>query len=376
MQILNLNSRVIIENGITEKLEEILKKKKFKRALFCIDNGFFNSKIWNKYEKIFKKIKFQELIINCNSEPTYNLLNFYLSKVRKMKIDVVVAFGGGSCMDYSKAIAALYNKKGHPIKFRGFDKVKKPGIPCICIPTTAGTGSEASHNASFVDTKKKIKMGINGNNMFTELSILDAKNVVSCPKKAAISSAVDAFVHAVEGFSCKKSNQFTDLLAIEVLRLFKISVLDLNKKKPNLKKRLNLLYAAYLSGIIQMNSGSGISSAMSYPLSAIYKVPHGIGGGIFILDVVDYNIKNGYSKYKLISKHLNLKKNSSKSFLMYFKNVFKKLNVPTKLSYFKITHNQVNTLYKKTILMQNSFDQNPVKFDIRKNYKNFIKKYL
>ena len=57
-------------------------------------------------------------------------------------------------MDYSKAIAALYNKKGHPIKFRGFDKVKKPGIPCICIPTTAGTGSEASHNASFVDTKK------------------------------------------------------------------------------------------------------------------------------------------------------------------------------------------------------------------------------
>ena len=125
-----------------------------------------------------------------------------------------------------------------------------------------------------------------------------------------------------------------------------------------------------------MNSGSGISSAMSYPLSAIYKVPHGIGGGIFILDVVDYNIKNGYSKYKLISKHLNLKKNSSKSFLMYFKNVFKKLNVPTKLSYFKITHNQVNTLYKKTILMQNSFDQNPVKFDIRKNYKNFIKKYL
>ena len=91
-------------------------------------------------------------------------------------------------------------------------------------------------------------------------------------------------------------------------------MLDLNKKKPNLKKRLNLLYAAYLSGIIQMNSGSGISSAMSYPLSAIYKVPHGIGGGIFILDVVDYNIKNGYSKYKLISKHLNLK-NSSKVFL-------------------------------------------------------------
>ena len=84
-----------------------------------------------------------------------------------MKIDVVVAFGGGSCMDYSKAIAALYNKKGHPIKFRGFDKVKKPGIPCICIPTTAGTGSEASHNASFVDTKKKIKMGINGNNTFS-----------------------------------------------------------------------------------------------------------------------------------------------------------------------------------------------------------------
>lgn len=377
MSILNLNSRAIVKNGTTIKLDEILKDKKYYKPLFCIDNGFYMSKEWKRYEIKFKKnIKFRKIIINCDTEPTYDLLNFYLSEVKKIKIDVIVSFGGGSTMDYSKAIAALYNKKGHPIKYRGFNNIKYPGIPCICVPTTAGTGSEASHNASFVDTRKKIKMGINGINMFADLAILDAENLKSCPRSAAISSAVDAFVHAVEGYSCKNSNEFTDLLSLEVIKKIKNSILDLNKKKPDMRKRLDLLYAAYLSGIIQMNSGSGISSAMSYPLSVLYKVPHGIGGGLFVLDIVEYNINKGFDKYKLISKHLSLTNKSSKSFLKHFRQIFNKLKVPRKLTHFKINVDQIDILKKNTIVMQKSFDQNPIKFDIKKKYKKFIMRYF
>ena len=132
-------------------------------------------------------------------------------------------------MDTSKAIGAIFHYKKRAINFKGFDKVKKAGIPVVCIPTTAGTGSEASYNASFVDEKTKIKMGINGKNVFPKISILDAKNIISCPKFAAVSSAVDLFVHAIEVMFVK-SNIFCDMLATEVIRIFLDSVLDLNKK--------------------------------------------------------------------------------------------------------------------------------------------------
>jgi alcohol dehydrogenase class IV len=378
MQYLNLNSRVIIKNNITSDLQSILKSKSFFTPLFCIDSGFYLSQTWKKYEKIFsKKINFKKIIIDCKYEPTYENLEFYRKKIKKFKkIDSIVAFGGGSCMDYSKALAALFNKSGKAINYRGFDKIKYPGIPCVCIPTTAGTGSEASYNASFVDSKNKIKMGINGTNMFAELAILDSVNTVSCPKFSAVGAAVDTFVHAIEGFVCKKSNSFTDLLSLEVIKIFYENVLDLNNKKPNFDKRLKLLYASYLSGIIQMNSGSGIASSISYPLSAVYKVPHGMGGGMFVLKVVKFNILNGFKKYHILSKYLNLKKKTANAFLNEFEIIFGKLGVPKKLGFFGLKKSSIDILLEKTLLMQKSFDQNPVKFNIKKIYKKFINNFF
>ena len=224
--------------------------------------------------------------------------------------------------------------------------------------------------------KTKIKMGINGKNVFPKISILDAKNIISCPKFAAVSSAVDLFVHAIEGYVCKKSNIFCDMLATEVIRIFLDSVLDLNKKKPNLKKRLNLMYAAYLSGIIQMNSGSGIASAISYPLSVFYKVPHGIGGGIFILDVVNYNIRNGFDKYKRLSKDLNLKIKTSRFFLKQIKSIFSKLGVPKTLEKFSISKKDYVKICNRMLIMQNSFNQNPIKFSAKNDFPKILNRYL
>ena len=134
-------------------------------------------------------------------------------------------------------------------------------------------------------------MGINGKFMFATKSILDANTLISCPKKVLLGSAVDALTHSLEGFICKNSNEYSDMLSFKAFEyiinnISKIANIDLNSG-------LELLKGAHLGGIIQMNSGSGIAAAISYPLSVYFKVPHGIGGGIFLLGIMKFNIENG-----------------------------------------------------------------------------------
>ena len=377
--LLTTKLNTVIGNGEIKRIDKHIKNFNLKKILLAVDSGLFNSKIWkSKYEKILtKKLNiFKTIIISGKNEPTYSDLSKYLKEIKNKKFDGIIGIGGGSCMDVAKAISVLLKNKGSPIKYRGFDKLKHKGITCILIPTTCGTGSEASFNASFVNSLDKIKMGINGKFMFCDLSILDAEITTSCPKNALVGSALDALVHSVEGFICKNNNIITDMLAKEAIKLIYKSILTLSRKKINLNDRLNLLVAAHLSGIIQMNSGSGIASAISYPLSVYFKIPHGIGGGMFLLEVAKYNVKNGFKKYEQISKFLELKDKSSLGFIKEFDYIYKRLSVPKYIGDIckqKIDKNQLLKIMKR---QQNAFNQNPIKLDIKKDFSKFIKNFL
>lgn len=374
-----IESNVIVGNGTVRNLHKIIKELGYTKPLFIVDEGFLKSFLWKKiYKKInsnFNKIKI--VVTSGKSEPTYNALRKNLFESKKTKCDLIVGIGGGSCLDTAKAIAALIKNKGDPIIYKGFDKIKKKGIPTICIPTTAGTGSEASFNASFVDDNSNTKMGINGKNMFSTLSILDGETTLSCPYFASVGAAVDALVHIVEGYVCKNSNEFSDMLAEIGYKYIVDSIIDLKSKKGNINKRLNLLKGAYLAGIVQMNSGGGVASATSYPLSVHYGVPHGIGGGMFLLYIAKHNYSKKFDKYKYLGKYLKLKKkNNSLSLINHLQKIFDQLSVPKKLHHFGIYKNDYSNLIKIMKTQQSVFNQNPIKFSVKKDFKNMIKKFL
>ena len=374
-----IRSNVIVGNGTVRNLHKIIKQYDYSNPLFLVDEGFAKSNLWKiVYKKInsnFNKIKI--IYTSGKTEPTYNSLRKNLAESKKTNCDVVIGIGGGSCLDTTKAVAAFIKNSGNPINYRGFDKIKKKGIPSICIPTTAGTGSEATYNASFIDEESNIKMGINGNNMFSTLSILDGETTISCPEFASVSAAVDALVHIIEGYSCKNSNEFSDMLAEIGFKYILESIMDLKNKKADINKRLNLLKGTHLAGIVVMNSGSGIASAVSYPLSVYYGVPHGIGGGMFLLYVAKYNYSKKFDKYKYLTRYLKFKKkNTSLSVIKYLQRIFDKLGVPKKLHRFGIHKDDYNKLNIIMKTQQAAFDQNPIKFTIKKDFEKMIKKFL
>ena len=373
------NTNVEIGNGKFSKFINEFDKNYNGQTLFILDEGFAKSEIWLKQKNKlqFSNSNISFLFFKGKNEPSYDDLEEILLEAKKYMPDTIVGIGGGSCMDIAKAVACLLVNQGPSINYRGFDKLKLPGVHTILIPTTAGTGSESSYNASFVDIKSKRKMGINGKFMFASKAILDAETLCSCPKDALLGSATDALTHALEGFICNNSNEFSDTLS---KKAFQYSINNFNcilDIRNNLDAGLNLMKAAYLGGIIQMNSGSGIAAAISYPLSVYYKVPHGIGGGIFLLGIMKYNIDNGIKKYEELIPYVKDKTlGNSRDLYSYMQNLFNKLGVPKNLGKYGITKKDKKELCKIMQTQQIAFDQNPIKFSTNYDFENFIDNYL
>jgi alcohol dehydrogenase len=379
-----IHTEAYFENGEFRKLATFVRKKGYSKPAILVDEGFAGTDLFCEVEAKLQS-EYGDVYVYRNlgtQEPTYAYLSEVTEEFRSRDFDLLIGIGGGSAMDMAKAVSALRNNPGNPLDYRGFDNLKVAGVPVLLVPTTAGTGSEASYNASFVDEDSSKKMGINGDHMFARYAILDAETTLSCPYKPALSAGVDALVHCLEGFVCNKANPRSDMLAREGIRLLCRSLHCLKEDAQDLNKRLDLLTGAFYGGIVQMNSGSGVAAALSYPLSVYYKVPHGIGGGMFAVDMVRFNIEAGFTKYAELAPLLGVgdigASNQDNAIAVYdfLQKLWDKLEVPTKLNSFGIGADRFQHVLEIMNTQQPAFDQNPVPFMLADHMHDFLKKFI
>lgn len=371
-------------NGLFRELPGFLRERGYAKPSVLVDEGFAKGELWRTVSASLADEFGSDLQIRENpgiAEPTYDGLREILGGFRRAEQDVVVGIGGGSCMDTAKAVAALLTNPGDPLEYRGFDKLTRPGIPVVLIPTTAGTGSEASFNASFVDTVGNRKMGINGRHMFAAHALLDGETTLSCPYRAALGAGVDALVHTLEGYVCKQRTPMSDMLARRAFSYLVPALPALKRDPNNLERRLDLLLGAFLGGIIQMNSGSGVAAAISYPLSVYYKVPHGIGGGMFAVEMIKFNIEAGFDLYADLAPLVPVDSQSSgrieNAWLVHahLQELWKLLGVPAKFSAISIGPDRRDHVLEIMKTQQPGFDQNPVPFTVAEHLPSFLERY-
>ena len=222
-----------ISDSYEDTLFDIVKKRKFKNIIIFVDKYFDNKKLFKKH--IFSK---KIVYIDTSNEPSTNLIDDLISKLKfKKDIDCIVGVGGGSILDISKAVSILLKNNGNCSKYVGWDKVQKPGVYKIAIPTLSGTGAEASKTCVFIDYKKKIKMGINSEYSLFDQVICDFKLQRTVPKEQFFYSAMDTYIHSMESLDGKYRNFIADeksKIAIKLCReVFSSSKL---MKDQNLKK--------------------------------------------------------------------------------------------------------------------------------------------
>jgi alcohol dehydrogenase len=369
--------------GSSQQVSEYLRENQYENVLVISDSSVVNTGTWESFLKSFDESQLEVTVhsIAIHREPTYAMLSQVSTSLQEFeRPDVIIGIGGGSLLDIAKASAALLMNPGNPLEYRGFDRLTHPGVPVLAIPTTAGSGSEATPNAVFTDTIANKKLGINGRHVAARYAVLDAAWQSKIPADVAISAGLDALVHALESFVARGastvSRAYSSMAIALIFRSFSRS-LNLGDSD-RARYQQEMLTASFFASTALFNSGSGISGALSYPIGVDFGVPHGYAGGITLPSVVEWNIERGYYDYGLLTagNRRAPDKDAAQDFLRDLNELYTAIGAPRNFARWNLTKRELPALLTKSLALQGAYDQNSVLFPAEKGTREILQAVL
>lgn len=259
-------------------------------------------------------------------EPTLSVIEAALEDAKLFQPDVIVGVGGGSNLDMAKLVA-LGLTHGDVRNFVGDSKVPGPVLPLVCVPTTAGTGSEVSPAAVFTDTANSIKVSCLSPFLRPTVAVVDPLLSVGCPPKVTADSGIDALTHAVEAFTAIDNDEFAlpasepsvyqgnnpmaDAMAREAITLVGRFLKRAFVNGNDFEARDGMALAATLGGLAFSNAGVALVHAMEYPVGGAVHVSHGAGNGLLLPYVMRYNLPKRVSRIAMLAQFLNVANSGS-----------------------------------------------------------------
>jgi alcohol dehydrogenase len=231
-----------------------------------------------------------ELYSQITREPEPSEADAAAEQGRAAAARVVVGIGGGSALDLAKAASVLVTNGGQATDYVGLDLVKKPGLPSVMLPTTAGTGSEVTFTAVFTRRADRFKGGINGRLLYPHTALLDPLLTVTCPPYVTATVGMDALTHAVEAYTSRQANPLSDMHALKAVQLIGENLRLAVAHGENLLARERMLLGSYLAGLALAEAGVGAVHAMAYPLGAFFDIPHGEANAVLLPYVLEHNL--------------------------------------------------------------------------------------
>jgi len=247
-----------------------------------------------------------EIFDEVEPNPTTLTVERALTHLTMMSADGVVAVGGGSPMDTGKAVAFLATNGGKVADYIGADKVRLPPLPCIAIPTTAGTSSEVTNNVVFTDPETHFKFGLSSPNAATARALIDPELTLTMPPTLTAATGMDALTHALESYTSKEAYDLTEVLALEAIRLIGRWLSVAVKDGPNRQARERMMMACLLGGIAFNQSRLTIVHAVSHPVSGWCGTPHGVANAILLPHVMAFNVDYAPQKFARIAEALGM----------------------------------------------------------------------
>ena len=233
--------------------------------------------------------------VTVNQEPSPELIDETVRRFGGREIDVVVSIGGGSVIDAGKAISAMLGKSGSVMEYLEVVGNKEhPGtkVPFIAVPTTSGTGSEATKNAVISRVAKEgFKRSLRHDNLVPDIAIVDPELTLSCPPEITAAAGMDCFTQLTESYLSTKANAYTDALALEGIRAVNRSLIRSFTNGDDIEARSDMSFAALTSGICLANAGLGAVHGLAGTIGAIFNIPHGAVCGTLMAEANSVNVR-------------------------------------------------------------------------------------
>lgn len=300
-------TRVIFGLGAFERLGQIARELDFKRTLLVADNGMLACGYVDEAAALLTAAGIEVFSFhNFGENPDTRMVEAGRAFAASTKVDSIIALGGGSSMDCAKGVNFVLTGGGEMRDYWGHDKLSasadKPMLPMICVPTTAGTGSDAQSYALISDAETHVKMACGDRQAAFCAALLDPRLTLTMPAELTAVSGYDAVSHAVESFVTKKRNPISDLYARQAWLLLEANYELVLATPDNLEARGAMLLGAHFAGLAIENSMLGATHACANPLTKNFGTTHGVAIGLMLPHVVRWNKDAVGARYKELAR--------------------------------------------------------------------------
>lgn len=303
-----LNETSYHGSGAIQEIATEAKAHGFKKALVCSDPDLIKFGVTAKVTDILDKNGLEyEIYSEIKPNPTIDNVKHGVETFKKSGADYLIAIGGGSSMDTSKAIGIIIaNPEFEDVRsLEGVAPTKKPCVPIIAVPTTAGTAAEVTINYVITDVERKRKFVCVDPHDMPIIAIVDPDMMSSMPKGLTASTGMDALTHAIEGYTTKAAWEMTDMFHLKAIEIIARS---LRSAVANEKEgREGMALGEYIAGMGFSNVGLGIAHSMAHTLGAVYDTPHGVACAMMLPIIMEYNADCTGEKYREIARAMGVK---------------------------------------------------------------------
>jgi len=283
------------------------KNRAFKKAFVCSDPDLIKFGVTKKVLDVLDKDGLAyEVYDNIKPNPTIENVQSGVAAFKKSGADYLIAIGGGSSMDTAKAIGIIINNPefADVRSLEGVAPTKKPAVPIIAVPTTAGTAAEVTINYVITDVEKNRKMVCVDPHDIPVVAVVDPEMMASMPKGLTAATGMDALTHAIEGYITKAAWELSDMFHLKAIEIISRSLRGAVANTP--EGREGMALGQYVAGMGFSNVGLGIVHSMAHPLGALYDTPHGVANAIILPTVMEYNAPCTGEKYRDIAKAMGV----------------------------------------------------------------------
>ena len=303
-----LNETSYHGSGAIEEIATEAKAHGFKKALVCSDPDLIKFGVTAKVTDILDKNGLEyEIYSEIKPNPTIDNVKHGVETFKRSGADYLIAIGGGSSMDTSKAIGIIIaNPEFEDVRsLEGVAPTKKPCVPIIAVPTTAGTAAEVTINYVITDVERKRKFVCVDPHDMPIIAIVDPDMMSSMPKGLTASTGMDALTHAIEGYTTKAAWEMTDMFHLKAIEIIARS---LRSAVANEKEgREGMALGEYIAGMGFSNVGLGIAHSMAHTLGAVYDTPHGVACAMMLPSEREYTPDCTGEKYREIARAMGVK---------------------------------------------------------------------